>query len=153
MRLQGSERTPDERRAIAVFLSGKPLASMAAPNTAPRCASAPSALSAAPRSAWNGWSPTPANDRFQPQPGGLSAADVPKLQVKWAFGFAGDTSAAVQPTVVDGRVFVGSAAGRVYALSLTRGLRVLDVRRRYPSADGIAVMREGAAGPSVSSRT
>jgi len=36
MRAQGASRTPEERRAIAVFLTGKPLGSMAAPNTAPR---------------------------------------------------------------------------------------------------------------------
>src|SRR5262249_54151491 len=34
MRVQGANRTPDERRAIAVFLTGKPFGSMAAPVTA-----------------------------------------------------------------------------------------------------------------------
>jgi len=149
MRLQGTERSPDERRAIAVFLSGKPLGSMAAPNTAPRCATVPSALSAAPRSAWNGWSPTPANDRFQSQPGALSAADVPKLKLKWAFGFAGDSSAAVQPTIVDGRVFVGSASGRVYALSLHEGCAYWTFDADTQVRTALAVLREGASGPSV----
>jgi polyvinyl alcohol dehydrogenase (cytochrome) len=122
MRVQGADRTPDERRAIAVFISGKPLGSLAAPETAPRCASAPPAFSASPRSAWDSWSATFANDRYQPEPGAsLTAADVPRLKLKWAFGFAGDTSAAVQPTVVDGRVFAGSSSGRVYALNLADG--------------------------------
>src|SRR5437762_9341823 len=69
MRVQGAARTPDERRAIAVFLTGKPLGSMTAAVTAPRCTSAPAAFSAAPASAWNGWSASSRNDRFQSQPG------------------------------------------------------------------------------------
>ena len=149
MRLQGSERTADERRAIAVFLSGKPLGSLAAPVTAPRCTSTPAAFSAAPRSAWNGWSPTAANDRFQPDAGGLSAFDVPKLKLKWAFGFAGDTLAAIQPTVFDGRVFVGSASGRVYALSLQQGCAYWTFDADTYVRTAIVVAREGASGPSV----
>src|SRR2546426_9390234 len=47
MRAQGAALN-DQRRAIAVFLSGKPLGSMTAPVTAPRCARAPAAFSSAP---------------------------------------------------------------------------------------------------------
>ena len=122
MRVQGAERTPAERQRYAVFISGKPLGSIPAPSIVSRCTPPAAPFSDAPRSAWNGWSGTASNDRFQPQPGaGLTAADVPKLKLKWAFGFAGDTSAAIQPTIVDGRVFVGSASGRVFALSLADG--------------------------------
>ena len=122
MRVQGAERSADERRAIAVFLSGKPLGSMTPPITAPRCTRPAPPFTAVPASAWSGWSAAPTNNRYQPKPGGaLTAGDVSKLKLKWAFGFAGDTSAAVQPTIVDGRVFVGSSSGRVYALSLSEG--------------------------------
>src|SRR5215467_4462701 len=42
--------------------------------------------SAGPR--WNGWSPTVANTRFQSgEQAGLTAAQVPGLTLKWAFGF------------------------------------------------------------------
>src|ERR1700749_733459 len=35
---------------------------------------------------WNGWSPTPANTRFQPaDQAGLAAGQVPNLKLKWAF--------------------------------------------------------------------
>src|SRR2546426_12154477 len=97
MRAQGSALNDDQRRAIAVFLTGKPLGTMTAPVTAPRCTRPPAAFTSAPSSTWSDWSATPANNRYQPRPG-LAAADVSKLKVKWAFGFAGDTSAAVQPT-------------------------------------------------------
>src|SRR4030095_10385896 len=52
---------------------------------------------------------------------GLTAATVPKLTLKWAFGFAGVTSARSQPAVIGGRVFVGSENGDVYALNAKTG--------------------------------
>jgi hypothetical protein len=38
---------------------------------------------------------------------GLTAEQVPRLSLKWAFGFPDTTSAWSQPTVVGGRLFVG----------------------------------------------
>ena len=55
------------------------------------------------------------------QHGGLTAADVPKLTLKWAFGFPDATSAWSQPTVAGGRLFVGSQNGTVYALDAKSG--------------------------------
>src|SRR5262245_19191392 len=69
---------------------------MAAPNTAPRCATAPSA---------------------------------------W--------------TIVNGRVFVGSASGRVYALSLHEGCAYQTFDADTQLRTALAVSREGASGPSV----
>lgn len=151
MRTQGAARTPEERRAIAVFVSGKPLGSRAAPNTAPRCSTSPAGLNVAAPSTWNGWSASSANDRYQPQPGtGLTAADVPKLKLKWAFGFAGDMSAAVQPTIVDGRIFVGGTSGRVYALSLREGCAywTFDADTQVRTAVAVAPASAGT-GPAV----
>lgn len=68
---------------------------------------------------WNGWGRDLENTRYQPEPA-LRASDVPKLAVKWAFGYR-SSPVAGQPTVVDGRVFVASAAGRVYALDAKSG--------------------------------
>jgi polyvinyl alcohol dehydrogenase (cytochrome) len=151
MRVQAAERTAAERRALAVFISGKPLGSMAATSSVSRCARPAAPFSDAPRSAWNGWSGTASNDRYQPQPGaGLTAADVPKLKVKWAFGFAGDTSAAIQPTIVDGRVFVGSASGRIFALSLADGCAYWTFDADTQVRTAVTVAREqGSTAPSV----
>ena len=62
------------------------------------------------------------NSRYQPKPG-MTAADVPNLKLKWAFGFPGGTQAYGNPSIVGGRVFVGSDNG-------TR----LRARRRAPAA-------------------
>src|SRR6185295_19250075 len=51
----------------------------------------------------------------------FTAADVPRLKLKWAFGFPGELSADAQPAIVGGRVFVGTQSGTVYALSASTG--------------------------------
>jgi polyvinyl alcohol dehydrogenase (cytochrome) len=90
----------------------------AADTTANRCtASKPFSPGAGD---WNGWGVDATNSRFQPQPG-LTAADVPKLKVKWAFGFPGETRTQSQPVIVGGRVFVGSTGGTVYSLDASTG--------------------------------
>ncbi len=84
---------------------------------------------------WNGWGAEASNARYQAQPG-LAAGDVPKLKLKWAFGFAGDMRAVGQPAVVGGRVFVGSYSGNVYSLDAATGCI-------YWSYDAGAIVRTG----------
>ncbi len=70
---------------------------------------------------WSGWGGTN-NNRFQPAAdAGLSAADVPKLKLKWAFGMPGGKSMYSQPAVAFGRVFVGNDDGVVYSLDAKTG--------------------------------
>ena len=52
---------------------------------------------------------------------GLTAADVPKLKLKWAFAFPGDLQSYSQATIVGGRLFVGSWGGKVYSLNAATG--------------------------------
>jgi polyvinyl alcohol dehydrogenase (cytochrome) len=68
---------------------------------------------------WNGWGRDLDNTRYQPEPA-IRATDVPKLSLKWAFGYQG-SAVSGQPTIVDGRVFVTSATGRVYSLDSKTG--------------------------------
>jgi polyvinyl alcohol dehydrogenase (cytochrome) len=68
---------------------------------------------------WNGWGRDLANTRYQPEPA-IRAMDVPKLSLKWAFGFQGGTEFG-QPTMVDDRLFVTTSAGRIYALDAKTG--------------------------------
>jgi len=74
----------------------------------------------APR--WTSWGADYANSRFQPAAmAGITAADVPRLKLKWAIGFPDTSHAWSQPTVAGGRVFVGSQGGRVFALDAKSG--------------------------------
>jgi len=113
MRAQGATLTPEERVAVARYL-GK-TGPVVMPTMTGFCAA--NVKPEKSRFSWNGWSPDPWNDRYQPvEAAGLSAADLPKLKLKWAFGFPGAISAYGQPTVVEGRVYTGSNDGTVYAL-------------------------------------
>jgi polyvinyl alcohol dehydrogenase (cytochrome) len=71
---------------------------------------------------WSGWSAASSNTRFQPaDQAGLTLADVPRLKLRWAFGFPDASVAWSQPTVASGRLFVGSQNGTVYALDAKTG--------------------------------
>ena len=118
MRTQGAQRSAAEKRAIAAFLSGKTVGDSPAPPAPKMCSTTPATTDAT----WNGWGVSPTNARFQPEAAAkLAAADVARLKVKWAFGFAGDTAAAVQPSIAGRRVFVANGSGQVLALDLRDG--------------------------------
>ena len=107
MRPQGGRLSGAERRAVAEYLSGKALGGDITGAKVGRCdASTTSAPLHDPAAspAWNGWSPSVTNTRFQSAAAaGLTADQVPKLTLQWAFGFPDATSAWSQPTVAGGR--------------------------------------------------
>jgi polyvinyl alcohol dehydrogenase (cytochrome) len=126
MRPQGGRLSGLERRAVAEYLSGRPLGGDLAGASIGRCDPSSSGIQAHSGAtaigSWTGWSPSPANTRFQPgERAGLTAESVPKLALKWALGFPDATSAWSQPTVAGGRLFVGSQNGTVYALDARSG--------------------------------
>lgn len=107
---------PQQMRAIAVFLAGKPFGAAPVQLAEAPCAVHPP-LRQTP-SSWNGWlNGTPGN-RYQPNPG-FSAAQAPRLKVKWAF--AVPSGAYGQPTVVGDYVFLTTITGAVYALDAKSG--------------------------------
>jgi len=125
MKPQGDALTEDQRKMLATFLSGRPLGSLKAgdakdmPN---QCASNAPMADPAKGSEWNGWSPDIVNSRFQnAKAAGLTAAQVPQLKLKWAFGYPTGLSAYAQPTIVSGRIFVGTDIGYVYSLDAQTG--------------------------------
>ena len=118
MMIQASGLTQDEGRAVARYLTGKDFAMGG--GAAEGLCTAPAPAFSIKSGDWDGWGVDNDNSRYQPKPG-LSAADVPKLKLKWAFGFPGDRSAYAQPAVAGGRLFVGSAGGIVYSLDASTG--------------------------------
>jgi polyvinyl alcohol dehydrogenase (cytochrome) len=123
MNVQGLARTPAERRALALFLSGKPFGTEK-PLDLAQAVCKPSAAFIVPSSkpGWNGWSPGASNARYQNADGaGLDADRVAQLKLKWAFAYPGDVIAYGHPTAVGGRVFVGSSGHRVYSLDAATG--------------------------------
>jgi polyvinyl alcohol dehydrogenase (cytochrome) len=120
---QGAEITDAERRAVAAFLSGRPVGTPGPPSIVGNCTSKPAPLQASALDAgWNGWGNGVTNTRFQPAAkAGFTATSVPRLKLKWAYGFGGVNSARSQPSVLGGRVFVASESGDVVALDAKRG--------------------------------
>ena len=133
MRVQGSRLSGAERRALAEFVTGKPIAGEVSGSAKGRCTSLPAA-SASHSAQWGGWSPSVSNTRFQPaDQAQLAAADVTRLALRWAFGFPDASVAWAQPTVAGGRVFVGSQNGTVYALDAATGC----IRWTFAASGGV----------------
>src|SRR5215831_6528814 len=122
MRYQGLSLSGSERRAIAEYLTGKTFGGDITGAANAMCRTPPPLAEPSHGAAWNGWGPTLANTHFQSaEQAGLTAAQLPKLTLKWAFGFPDTTSAWGQPSIVGGRLFVGSQNGTVYALDPKSG--------------------------------
>ncbi len=130
-------QTTAARRAIAEFVTGKsfdhPLET--APSAAAMCtAPAPEFSDPAAGPNWNGWGQNLLNTRFQnAKEAGISASDVGRLKVKWAFGFPASIDANAHPTLANGRVFVGSTLGTVYSLDASSGC----IRWYFNAAGGV----------------
>ena len=115
-----------ERRAIAEYASGKSLGEFASGAAAiPRsayCKATPATPLKSLDDGWNGWGNGLANTRFQDAArAGLSAADVPKLKLKWAFGIPAVSTMSGHPVEADGRLFFGTFSGLVIALDADSG--------------------------------
>lgn len=133
MKTQAAALSLGERRAIAEFLSSK----TAIPETsasAGLCPAPPASTDLSSGLHWSGWGADASNSRFQPAASaGLSASDVGRLKLKWAFGFPGANMAFAHPTVAAGRLFVGSPTGDVYALNGATGC----IYWSYKAASGV----------------
>jgi len=128
-------------RAVAAFVGSAP-ATVAATGSANQCAANATKPFAPGANDWSGWGNNNQNTRYQPNPG-LSAADVPKLKLKWAFGFPDDTRAVAQPSIVGGRVFVGSHGGKVYSLDLATGCTHWSFNAGAIVRDGMTIAQVG----------
>jgi polyvinyl alcohol dehydrogenase (cytochrome) len=123
MQQQGGLLTTEQRRSVAQFATGKRLGaesvSAAAVNA---CKLQKPMRNAATVAGWNGHGNGPAANRFaNAGSGGITAADLPRLHLKWAFGYANVGAARAQPTVAGGRLFVASENGEVHALDPLTG--------------------------------
>ncbi len=122
MRIPGSRLNGAERRAVAEFVTGKKAGGDVRGITVGRCPSQPAFRDPAAGPSWNGWSPGITDTAFQPaQEAGLTAAELPRLKLKWAFGFPDSNSAWGGLTVASGRLFTSSQNGTVYSLDAKTG--------------------------------
>jgi len=118
-----NNRTAAERRALAEYLTGKRFGTAlnASPSAAAMCRAQNRSFDPAAGPRWTAWGNSN-NARFQDAASArLTAADVPRLKLKWAFAFPGDLQSYSQATLAAGRLFVGSWGGKVYSLDASSG--------------------------------
>ncbi|MGA9774187.1 MAG: PQQ-binding-like beta-propeller repeat protein [Blastocatellia bacterium] len=119
MKQQATGLNADQIRALAVYLTGKqPGAPIEANIGANLCKARPGPIKLN-GSQWNGWGRDADNSRYQPQPG-ISAEQVPRLKVKWAFAHPGPMATG-QPTLIGDRIFLTTEVGIIYCLNAQTG--------------------------------
>ena len=150
MREQAKELSGQERSAVAQYLHGDSAkVATNAPATSANCSSAATAASTSDPS-WNGFGANLANTRFQSQEAaGLSAAEVPKLRLRWAFSLGDITMARGQPVVVAGRLYAGTTAGKLYSLDAKTGCVYWTFDADAPIRSGVMVGTAGQSIPAV----
>jgi len=125
MKAVGANLSDVQRRLVAQAVAGRLLGTSPQGDyqyMADHCAANPAMAAPSAGPGWNGWGNNRNNTRFQPRAAaGLSARDLPRLKVKWAFGLPNSTSAYSEPVVASGRVFIGSDTGYVYSVDARTG--------------------------------
>ena len=125
MKTQGDALSEDQRRMLATFMSARPLGSLER-----RCGGEhaqplrgnPAMTDPTFRTRVERLGRRYRQYRFQTaKNAGLTPAQVPNLKLKWAFGVPTGLSQYNQPTIVSGRVFVGTDTGYVYSLDAKTG--------------------------------
>lgn len=119
MTQQAAHLTADQQQQIAEYLTRTRLADYRPPAPPRQCTGRVARFTGAPpaRVSWGH-----DNRRFVPEAvGGLTAADVPGLKLKWAFAYPGAVRARSQPALGWNSIFVGSHDGTVYALDIDSG--------------------------------
>jgi polyvinyl alcohol dehydrogenase (cytochrome) len=150
MTLQGTlaqNAAPPAAPAQAAPPPAPTVVSVAVDQLANRCAKTrfPSQWS----SDWMGWGGNPGNWRFAPPFSGLSAADVPRLGLKWTFGIPNVKIVRSQPAAAGGRVFVGANDGVVYALDASIGCTLWATTASKPVRSGLVIAIAAGHHPAV----
>jgi polyvinyl alcohol dehydrogenase (cytochrome) len=122
MAVQAQQLSPADRVVVAEFAAGRAVFAVAAVSGGP-CGTATATASfeaSFNKPSWNGWGGTPGSARYA-KDGSITAVQVPRLKLAWAFGFPRALSARTQPTVIGDWLFTASDTGDVFALDARTG--------------------------------
>jgi polyvinyl alcohol dehydrogenase (cytochrome) len=121
MQQQAATMSEAERRALAEHLTGQKLGA-ATLQPAPQCTGASAEFDYSDLPDQQGWGVSRDNRRyFDHSITSLTAADLPRLELKWAFAFPEAIRARSQPATAGGALYTGSQNGTVYALDQATG--------------------------------
>jgi polyvinyl alcohol dehydrogenase (cytochrome) len=127
MRAQGAQLSPEERVAVSEYVTNRRLSNTpAVPIRYCTGEAAKFDVNAPP--VFSGWGFDPGNSHaISARAAALTAADLPRLKLKWAFAFPDAERVRSEPALAGGAILIGSHNGGVYALDAKAGC----VRWRY----------------------
>ena len=145
MRAEGAALSPEQRIRVAEYLARRAYVEESFPESA-FCTDAGAFPLDVGTVSWMGFAGNLAGTGFQsPDRAGLAAADVPELQLRWAFAFPDAGQVRTSPAVAGGHVVVGGPFGNVLALDAETGC----IRWRFRADAGVrgaVLLGEGAEG-------
>jgi len=136
----------DEALAPGQQLQESPQTRLASPVPRDQLANGCGAISKLPssRASWAGWGNNPTNWRFQDAAAaGISASELSRLQLKWAFGIPNVRAVRSQPVIYGGRVYVGGGDGTVYSLDASSGCTAWATTGK-PVRSGLVIAKVGS---------
>lgn len=138
MRAQAASLSPADRKAVAQYISGRPLG--VSPRPTKMCPAGTSHFDVNEPPVFSGWGLSPGNSHAVPtRLAGLDRASAPRLKLKWALAFPNAIRARSQPALAAGAIFVGSHDGTVFALDRRTGCARWTFRAAAEVRTGIVV--------------
>ncbi|GAB4027808.1 PQQ-binding-like beta-propeller repeat protein [Spirosoma koreense] len=120
MRVQAKELTTEQRKAVAQWIAGKPLIDPSIPQEAYSPFTLPATKN--PLVHHSGWGGNLEGTGYRSaQQAGMSAANVGRLKLKWAFAFPEANQVRSKPALVGDWLIVGSQFGEIYCLNKNTG--------------------------------
>jgi polyvinyl alcohol dehydrogenase (cytochrome) len=122
MREQGAALTAEQRIAVAEFVAGRKIGASSAAASLKMCTGPSANFDLDEPPVFTGWGLDAASTHAIPaRTSGLSAGNVSRLKLKWAFAFPNSSRARSQPALAGGAILVGNHNGAVYALDRETG--------------------------------
>lgn len=121
MQAQASALEEAQLIAVAEYLSGGSYNPAPVQNVA-MCGVSMPPLDVSAAANWKAWGNDLGNSRHQSAAGtALRADNLDQLELAWAFGHPGASSARAHPVAISDTLFMGSPSGTVYAMDLDNG--------------------------------
>ena len=134
MKQQGAGLSVEERQAVAQAVTGKRLGSAEAEVAMPRCTGEAARFDLNDLPRFDGWGLDGRNGHAIPTSvAGLTADNVARLRLKWAFAVPQALDMRSQPALAGGAIYVGGGDGTLYALDRATGC----LRWRYAATSAV----------------
>lgn len=140
MKPMAASLSEGERIAVSEYLAMRKFANADAKVSPKACDARHSGFDRKTVPTYTGWGFDPANSHaVSAKAAGLTRADLGKLKLKWAYGFADSNRIRSQPSLAGGAVFIGSHNGEVLALDRATGCERWRYQARAEVRTGVVI--------------